>query len=61
MASLQVRHSRSCQLGRPWTPADVRDGCTCHPTFYVVFRDDGGKLVRERVGKNAKQGVCSIS
>src|SRR6266508_4519856 len=56
MASLQARHSRSCALGKPWTPFErAGDGCTCPggPTYYVVVRE-GRRLNRERVGKNRK-------
>jgi integrase len=53
MASLQVRHTRTCAIGKPWTPAarERMDGCTCAPTYYVVVRE-GRKLHRERAGKN---------
>ncbi len=51
MASLHARHSRSCPLAGKWTAPDI-DGCTCKPTFYVISRDERGKLVRERVGRN---------
>lgn len=50
MASLQLRHSRLCALEGAWTP-EGRDGCTCRPTYHVVFRHDG-RLVRERIGRN---------
>jgi integrase len=53
MASLQARHTRACELARPWTPFAVREGCSCSPTFYVVVRE-GRKLHRERVGQNRK-------
>lgn len=58
MASIQARHSRGCDLGRPWTTfeAAIADGssrCTCQPTYHVVTRVDG-KLHRERVGRNRK-------
>lgn len=53
MASLHARHSRSCPLAGKWTGPDP-DGCACAPTYYVVSRDDRGKLVRERVGKNKR-------
>ncbi len=56
MASLQARHSRTCALGKPWTPfQQVTEGCTCPggPTYYVVVRE-GSKLHRERVGKNRR-------
>ena len=54
MASLQARHTRVCATGKPWTTfADATDGCTCSPSYYVVVRE-GGKLHRERVGRNRK-------
>ena len=51
MASLQARHSRACAIGKPWTPFEKVDGCTCKPTYYVVVRD-GSKVSREKAGKN---------
>ena len=30
------------------------DGCTCKPTFYVISRDERGKPIREKVGKNKR-------
>jgi integrase len=56
MASLHARHSRKCALGQVWTGSDA-DGCTCKPTHYVAARDERGKLVRERVGKNKRNAV----
>jgi Phage integrase SAM-like domain len=53
MASLHARHSRSCPLDGKWTAPDA-DGCTCSPSYYVAARDDDGKLVRERVGRNKR-------
>jgi len=49
MASLQVRHQRSCSLGKSWTTAAALESCDCSPTYNVVSRVDG-KLVREIVG-----------
>lgn len=60
MASLQVRHSRSCATGKPWTPSDKLDGCTCYPTFYVVVRE-GTKVHREKAGKNRKQAERALT
>jgi integrase len=51
MASLPARHSRSCPLQGKWTAPNA-EGCTCKPTYYVISRDDRGKLVRDRVGRN---------
>ena len=53
MASLQVRHSRSCALGRPWTPAakEKLAGCDCAPVYHVALRQ-GRRLVRDRIGRN---------
>lgn len=74
MASLHVRHSRSCPLSRlafekacdrarkegkeppksrrgAWTKPDT-DGCTCQPVYHVIAREDRGKMVRERIGRN---------
>ena len=56
MASLQARHQRTCDLGRPWTTfAEAGGGCTCDggPTYYVVVRE-GRTLHREKIGKNRK-------
>jgi len=60
MASLQVRHSRGCALGRPWTPAGAVDGCNCQPVYHVVLRQDG-RLIRERVGRNRKQAERALA
>jgi integrase len=51
VASLQVRHQRGCELGRPWTSAspDALEGCSCTPTYNVVSRVDD-KLIREPTG-----------
>ncbi len=56
MASLHARHSRRCALGQVWTSPEA-DGCTCKPTHYVAARDDRGKLMRERVGKNKRNAI----
>ena len=53
MASIQARHGRACALGKPWTPFELPAACTCTPTYYVAFRDEG-KLVREKVGRNRR-------
>jgi integrase len=58
MASLHARHSRSCPHSGKWT-APTALGCTCTPTFYVISRDERGKLVRERVGKNKRNAERS--
>jgi integrase len=63
MASLQARHSRSCALGKPWTPFDgSTDGCTCPrgPTYYVVVRE-ASKLHRERAGKNRRHAERALT
>lgn len=63
MVSLQARHSRTCALGKPWTPfQQVTDGCTCPggPTYYVAVRE-GSKLHRERVGKNRRQAERALT
>jgi integrase len=54
MASVHARHSRRCALGSAWTGPDAA-GCTCTPTHYVAARDERGKLVRERIGKNKRE------
>lgn len=56
MASLHARHSRLCTLAGRWTVPDA-PGCTCKPTYYVLSRDDRGKPIRERVGKNRRNAV----
>jgi integrase len=56
MASLQARHQRNCQLGRPWTTfaaAKKGAGCTCLPTYFTVHRHDG-ELIRDPVGHDRK-------
>jgi integrase len=59
MASLHARHSRSCALGPAWTGPGA-DGCSCKPTYYVAAgRDERGRLVRERVGKNKRNAERS--
>jgi integrase len=60
MASLQARHSRGCELGKPWTTFDAaKRGCTCTPMYHVVHRHDG-KLVREPVGHNRKEAERAL-
>jgi integrase len=66
MASLQVRHQRSCsRYGGEWRPAATAKsaaGCTCDPAFYVVSRV-AGKLDRQRVGHDpraAKRALAAI-
>ena len=59
MASLQARHTRTCQLAKPWTPYELPTGCSCQPTYYVVIRE-GTRLHRERVGKNRKIAERSL-
>lgn len=62
MASLQARHSRKCQLGRPWTSfADAVEGCTCAkgPLYHVVTRQDG-RLHREPVGHNRRDAERAL-
>lgn len=63
MASLQARHTRTCALGKPWTPCErASKGCTCPggPTYYVVVRE-GRKLHRERAGKNRRQAQRALT
>ena len=62
MASLQARHSRSCELGRPWTTfadATKARGCTCAPMYHVVVQHEG-KLNREAVGHNRKEAERAL-
>ena len=62
MGSLQARHRRDCQLGRPWTTfadADKRRGCTCTPLYHVVLRHNG-KLIREPVGQNRREAERAL-
>ncbi|HWQ23891.1 MAG TPA: site-specific integrase [Gaiellaceae bacterium] len=61
MASLQARHSRKCALGKPWTPADRTDGCTCSrgPLFHVVVRD-GRKAHKTPVGRNRREAERAL-
>jgi integrase len=62
MASLQARHSRSCAIGKPWTPVGRTDGCTCPrgPLFHVVVRD-GSKAYRTRVGRNRRDAERALA
>lgn len=62
MASLQARHTRSCALGRPWTRPEDATGCTCKkgPAFYIVSRDEAGKLQRDPVGHNRKNAERAL-
>ena len=59
MASLQVRHQRTCAHGHPWTKLAILDdpgdetACNCRPMYHVVSRVDG-RLVRDAVGRNRK-------
>jgi integrase len=63
MASLQARHSRTCALGKPWTPFErTSEGCSCPggPTYYVVVRE-GRRVHRERAGKNRRQAERALT
>jgi integrase len=53
MASLQLRHQKDCALGDTFRATGNREGCTCSPTYYV-FVHQGGKLHKEKAGKNQK-------
>ncbi len=61
MASLQVRHSRACALGKPWTPVGPVDGCTCPrgPLFHVVVRE-GRKAHKTPVGRNRREAERAL-
>jgi integrase len=60
MASLQARHSRTCDLPR-WTTFDkAEDGCTCAPTYSVVVRDGNG-ISRERVSKSRRDAERALT
>jgi hypothetical protein len=55
MASLQANHTRSCALGRVWTPFQrATDGCCTCPEgpFYYVVVHVGGHTHREAVGRD---------
>jgi integrase len=60
MASLQARHSRTCSLGKPWTPPERLDGCTCPrgPSFYVVVRD--GAKAQTPAGRNRREAERAL-
>jgi len=61
VASLQVRHSRTCPL-YPWTPfakATKRHGCRCTPLYHVATRQ-GGTLTRQPVGHNRKEAERAL-
>src|SRR4051812_786634 len=64
MASLQLRHARTCQLGKAWTAlVDERtpkpDGCTCQPSYTIVAtaREAGG---RRSVGQNFREALRAL-
>lgn len=59
MASLQSRHAPSCPLA-PWAPFRETQGCTCRPVHHIALRV-GGRLVRERVGRNRKQAERALA
>ena len=62
MPSLQANHSRSCALGRAWTPFDqARVGCTCPdgPFYYVVVRA-GQHAQKEAVGRDRHQAEIAL-
>jgi integrase len=62
MASLQARHSRHCDIRRPWTTfidATKERGCTCVPLYHIVLRHNG-KLVREPVGHNRREAERAL-
>jgi integrase len=62
MASLQARHSRSCALGKPWTPLSATDGCTCPkgPLYHVVVRE-GAKAHKSAVGRNLREAKRALA
>ena len=60
--SLQANHSRSCALGRAWTPFDEACvGCTCPdgPVYYVVVRA-GQHAHKEAVGRDRHQAEIAL-
>jgi integrase len=62
LASLQAKHSRACELGRPWTPfGTAPDGCTCPqgPLYYVVVRE-GAKASKVRVGRSRRDAERAL-
>ena len=62
MASLQANHSRTCALGRAWTPFDkARDGCTCPdgPLYYIVARE-GQHAHKEVAGRDRQQAELAL-
>lgn len=61
MASVQARHSRTCALGKPWTPftKERLAGCSCQPSFFIVIRE-GRKSHRERVGKDRQSAERAL-
>jgi integrase len=60
MASLQVRHTRGCALGRPWTPVARMDGCDCEAVYNVVTYVNG-KPIREKVGTDRGQAEARLA
>jgi integrase len=67
MASLQARHqvrgTKPCRLGRPWTTFDdatKAKGCTCRPAYFIVYRD-GTTLVREPVGRDRQTAARELA
>lgn len=62
MPSLQANHSRTCALGRAWTPFDqAKDGCTCPegPLYYVVVRE-GEHAHKEVAGRDRNQAELAL-
>jgi integrase len=62
MASIQAKHSRTCGIGRAWTPFQAAaEGCTCAqgPLYYVVVRE-GARADKIRVGRNRRQAERAL-
>jgi integrase len=61
MASLQARHSRACGASYrgKFRPADLNEGCTCKPTFYIAVAKDG-KVVKQPVGRNRRHADSQL-
>src|SRR5262249_29752881 len=64
MASLQLRHARTCQLGKTWTSlidskTPKPEGCTCQPSYTIVAsaREPGG---RRSVGRNFREALRAL-
>jgi integrase len=64
VASLQLRHSRTCKIGKTWTKQpDAKQakppGCTCDPSYTIVVSLEAGG--RRSVGTNFSQAKKALA